>query len=140
MKIIPICPACGALGVDVKRKTVKSVLQKPFWKKMPKGKVWAACSNPGCKVGYFSGAVTFNLETLKVPLWFKDPGANVPICYCSKLTRGEIAAAVFDGCKTIGAVQKKTKKNITGKCRRKNPLGKCYREVFLKAMEAVQAK
>jgi hypothetical protein len=136
MKIIPICPVCGAVGIDVNRKTVKCMLKEKPKKQTLKGKLWAVCSNPGCKVAYFSGKTAFETEALKVPLWFKDPGANVPICYCSKLTRGEIAAAVKGGCKTIGAVQKKTGKNITGKCRKRNPLGRCCRDVFVKAIEA----
>lgn len=55
----------------------------------------------------------------------------VVICYCSELTRGEIQAAVKNGCRTIADVRKYTSKNITGQCAEKNPSGKCCGSEFL---------
>lgn len=60
---------------------------------------------------------------------------DVPICYCSNLTEIEKFNAVRNGCKSIDDVQEYTDKNITGKCKTENPLGKCFRNVFLKAIE-----
>jgi len=37
--------------------------------------------------------------TCLVPFWFKDPGLDVPICYCSNLTRRDIVQAVKNGIK-----------------------------------------
>ena len=81
---------------------------------------------------YFSKHHTFMTTDLIKPLFFKDNGDNVPICYCSDLTRGEIKNAVKKGKRTISEVQKFTQKNITGLCEERNPLGKCCRNVFLK--------
>jgi len=95
---------------------------------------WNICINPGCECSYFSGKDIFRTSDLRKPLFFKDTSDNVPICYCSGLTRGEIKDAVRNGCKTLRDVQKYTKKNMTGHCDTRNPLGKCCRNVFLRTI------
>lgn len=131
MKLIQICPKCGQPGVRVKEEAVRfNILNFKLKIKDSKTK-WNVCINPGCECSYFSGKDFFRISNLKKPLFFKDNSDDVPICYCSDLTRGEIKDAVRNGCKTIKEVQKYTKKNITGHCETKNPLGKCCRNAFL---------
>lgn len=135
MEIIQVCPACSSVGVEVESKTIKYMLKADLREKQIKDKNWSVCINSDCNVAYFNDGMIFKTDDIKVSLWFKDSGLDVPICYCSALTRGEILNAVKNGCKTIDEVQKYTNKNITGKCREKNPLGKCCGNVFLKTIE-----
>ena len=134
MKLIQICPDCGQPGVGVKEKAVRFNIVNPKRKIKDLKTKWNVCINPGCECSYFSGKDFFRISNLKKPLFFKDNSDDVPICYCSDLTRGEIKDAVSNGCKTIKEVQKFTKKNMTGHCETKNPLGKCCRNVFLRTI------
>lgn len=134
MKLIKICPECGALAVGVKGKAVKNNIINPGKDQVDTSIKWSICTNPKCSYSYFSKGKVFKNTDLKSPLFFKDDSDNVPICYCSNLTRGEIKKAVSNGSKSIKDVQKYTKKNMTGHCNERNPLGKCCRNVFLKTI------
>lgn len=131
MEIIQICPICGIPAVGVNEKAVKYNLAASKKDSIPNETRWSVCVNPKCDCSYFSKKAIFKTTDIIKPLFFKDFSENVPICYCSNLTRGEIQNAVKNGCKTIDDVQNYTKKNITGLCEEINPLGKCCRNVFL---------
>jgi bacterioferritin-associated ferredoxin len=135
MKIIQICPRCGLPGVKVNEKAVSYNLKKSAKAKRDVKLKWNACINPDCKCSYFSKGKEFTKTDLVKPLFYKDKSDNAPICYCSDLTRGEIKSAVKKGCKTIREVRKFTKKNITGHCEERNPLGKCCNQVFLRSVK-----
>lgn len=134
MKIIQICPECGVPAVGVKVKAVKYNIIDSGKDLVDTNIKWSICTNPKCGCSYFSKRKVFMTTDLIVPLFYKDYSDKVPVCYCSNLTRGEIMKAVKNGCKHIKDVQKYTKKNITGLCRERNPLGKCCRNVFLKTI------
>ncbi len=131
MKIIQICPKCGIPGLKVNKLVLKYNLKKSVETKGESKPGWRACINPDCDCSYFTKGKVFTKADLINPLFYKDNSDNVPICYCSDLTRGEIKNAIKCGCRTIGEVQKFTKKNTTGHCEKKNPLGKCCKQVFL---------
>lgn len=135
MEIIEICPCCSSVGIEVAEITVKHLIHEKVREKFVLGQKWHICSNQQCMVSYFCKNTYFNIDDLKVPIWFKDSSSEVPICYCSKLSRGEIFQAVKNGCKTIDDVQKYTNKNITGNCKHENPLGKCCRNVLISVIE-----
>jgi bacterioferritin-associated ferredoxin len=135
MDIIEVCTYCGSLGIEVEPITVKSMLKdnlKPEFKDNAK---WYICSSENCDKVYFSNDKNYSKKDVRVLIWYKEHTDEVPICYCSNLTEKEIFNAVKNGCETIDDVQEYTNKNITGKCKTENPLGKCCRNVFLKAME-----
>ena len=134
MKLIQICPSCGQPGVRVKEEAVKYNIVNFKRKHKDSQSKWNICINPGCESSYFSGKDLFTTSDLRKPLFFKDNSDDIPVCYCSDLTRGEIREAVENGCKTIKDVQKYTKKNMTGHCETRNPLGKCCRNVFLRTI------
>lgn len=134
MEIIQICPKCGQPAIAVDFKTVEYNLIDSAKLTIESNVKWNICNNPNCDCSYFSKRQIFKTTDLIKPLFFKDSGDNVPICYCSDLTRGEIKNAVKQGMKTIDDVQKFTKKNISGLCEERNPLGKCCRNVFLKTI------
>ena len=135
MRIIQICPKCGLPGIKVNDKAVMFNLKTTKGVKNKANLKWSACINPDCECSYFSKGKEFTMADLVKPLFYKDKSENVPICYCSDLTRGEIKDAVKKGCRTISEVQKFTKKNITGHCETRNPLGKCCKQVFLKTIK-----
>ena len=134
MEIIQICPLCGLPTVAVNTEAVKFNIIEPKKDMVDLKKKWSICVNPDCDCTYFSKHTVFRTADLIVPLFFKDNSDNVPVCYCSNLTRGEIKNAVNNGCKSIDDVQNFTKKDITGLCEERNPLGKCCRNVFLKTI------
>jgi len=134
MKLIQICPSCGQPGIRVKEDAVKYNIVNFKRKHKDSQSKWNICINPDCESSYFSGKDLFTTSDLRKPLFFKDSSDDVPICYCSDLTRGEIKDALRNGCKTIKDVQKYTKKNKKANCETRNPLGKCCRNVFLRTI------
>jgi len=134
MEIIQICPICGHPALEVNRKAVMYNLVGPFKNLIDPNSTWNLCNNPSCDCAYFSKNLSFKTSDLKSPLFFKDKSENVPICYCSEITRAEIKKAVKNGCFTIDDVQKFTKKELTCLCEERNPLGKCCRKVFLRTI------
>lgn len=140
MEIIQICPVCCLPAVAVNAEAVKYNVIGSLQHLINLKIKWSICVNPACDCSYFSKTRNFRTADLNVPLFFKDKSDNVPICYCSDLTRGEIKNAVKNGCKSIDDVQNYTRKDITGMCKERNPLGKCCRNVFLKTISDAMNK
>lgn len=134
MNIIAICPDCGSLGVEVEPITVKSMLNDTLKAEIRDSEEWYICSGDNCEITYFSKNKKYSKKDIRVLIWYKEQSTEVPICYCSSLTEEEIFNAVKKGFRAIDDVQEHTNKNITGKCQTENPLGKCCRNVFLKAI------
>lgn len=135
MEIIQICPQCGIPAIEVNEKAVRFNIINSKKELIIASSKWSICNNPNCDCSYFSKNSIFKTSDLNVSLFFKDKSSKTPICYCSNLTRGEIQSAVINGCKTIDDVQNYTKKDITGFCEERNPLGKCCRNIFLKTIK-----
>lgn len=101
------CPLNGQQGQRVERRTLQSLLLADLQRLVTKESYWF-CAAPTCPVVYFddSGAVTFTVEQVRVPVWQKQATEpNTPICYCfnitnrmlNKETMGEIAAGIRQG-------------------------------------------
>ena len=118
-----VCTKCGTPALPVNREAVDNQVVKKL--EIPISEKIYVCPNPKCTTVYFSKQINLQTDDLNEPVFFKDNSDNVPICYCSNLTRGEIKNAVSKGCKTIKEVRDFTGKTITGKCKEKNPLGSC---------------
>ena len=134
MEIIQICPKCGLPAVGVNVEAVKFNVIESLHAMINVKDKWSICVNPACDCSYFSKTKELSTTDLNVSLFFKDKSDNVPICYCSNLTRGDIKDAVKNGCKSIDDVQNYTKKDLTGMCEKRNPMGKCCRNVFLRTI------
>jgi hypothetical protein len=134
MDIIQICPKCGLPALSVNEKAVRYNVIDSAKQLFETSLKWSVCNNPRCNCSYFSKKQAFTTNDLIKPLFFKVDRDNVPISYCSDLTRGEIKNAVKHGMKTVDEVQDFTQKNITGFCEKRNPLGKCCGNVFLKTI------
>ena len=135
MKEIQICPECGQPGVKVNSKAVKYNLKKSVSAKIDHKLKWNACINKDCRCSYYSGKQKYSIADMGTPLFYKDSSDNVPICYCSDLTRSEIKNAVRKGKLTTGAVRKFTHKTSTGHCDKMNPLGKCCKQILMKTIK-----
>jgi hypothetical protein len=98
------------------------------------------CSGDKCEITYFSGNKKYSKKDIRVLICYKEQSTEVPIGYCSDLTEQVIFNAVKKGYKTTDEVQEYTNKNITGNCQTENPLGKCCRNVFLKAINDAKTK
>jgi bacterioferritin-associated ferredoxin len=138
MKIIQICPKCGIPGISVNKDAIAYNLRKPPEQKSIVKLKWRACINPECDCSYFAGDRIFSISDMKSPLFYKDKSDLSPVCYCSDLSRGEIINAVQNGCKSIREVRNFTKKKVTGHCQKRNPLGKCCKQVVLKTIKDAQ--
>ena len=128
-----VCTKCGTPALSVNREAVENKVVRPL--EIPVAEKIYVCPNPDCNTVYFSKGINLTTDDVNEPVFFKDNSDNVPICYCSNLTRGEIKNAVGNGCKTINEVREFTGKNITGKCKEMNPLGQCCHNSFLYEIE-----
>jgi hypothetical protein len=136
MNITPVCPRCGTPATRVDQVVVDHFSRL----KPARSKRWAACVAARCPVAYFCDRQQIEKAELTRSLWYKDRRQQVPVCYCSELTRGEIALAVRRGATAIHEVQRMTKKNRTGYCCTENPLGCCCREAFLRELDRAKQK
>ena len=94
MEIIQLCPQCGFPAIPVGSKAVVYNLTNAAKTTIETNVKWSICNNPNCDCAYFSKTQKFKTSDLIKPLFFKNKGYHVPICYCSDLTRGEITNAV----------------------------------------------
>lgn len=134
MDVILLCPDCGQPAISVNFEAVIYNLVDSVKINIGANSRWSVCKNPKCDSSYFSEELIFKTKDLNKPFYFKDDGDDVPICYCSDLTRGEIKKAVKQGINSIRGIRKHTKKNISGYCKERNPLGQCCRDEFLKTI------
>ena len=124
-----LCPECSREGKSIKTETLNNMLNDDIKDKI-KENDYCACINSDCNVSYFNGKNIFLINDTRVKIWYKDDGPDVPICYCSKIYRGEITEAVEKNYDTIEKIREYTGKNITGKCTTENPLGICCHKEF----------
>ncbi len=143
----PACPACGRRGQGVPAETVRNLVRAEAWDRLPRGEApseWWLCPSPSCAVVYFRRAngsggeaeSVFSRSDVRVPVWFKDPGSDVPLCYCAGLTRAEVKEAVAKGCRTIGEIRETTGKTRQGHCRTENPSGRCCHPVLQEVVQS----
>ncbi|MDI3281457.1 MAG: (2Fe-2S)-binding protein [Bacillota bacterium] len=120
------CPRCGSAGSAVPAITVRSLVKAPEEEKVAAAGGYLLCLNPACEVVYFQPGGGRLFTAAGVPVWFKDEGPDVPLCYCAGVTRGEIRRAVEEGCPpTLEAVRERTGAGKGGRCLVENPSGRC---------------
>ncbi len=86
-----LCPGCGTLGKPVELITLKSLLRPPALERLDPGVAYFFCENSPCEVVYFASGLVFSVDDVKVPVFQKDPGLDVPVCYCFGWTRRLLA-------------------------------------------------
>jgi hypothetical protein len=85
------------------------------------------CSTPDCPVVYYGDdGVVLHQADVRVRVNAKDPGPDVPLCYCFGHTRRSIANAIATrGNPTASAVIAREIKAGHCACEVKNPSGRC---------------
>jgi hypothetical protein len=89
-----LCPGCGLRGRRVELITPKSLLRPSALERLVPEETYYFCSQPRCQTVYFSDGSRFGAGELKVPVFQKDLGQDVPVCYCFDWTRRRIAAEI----------------------------------------------
>ncbi len=89
-----VCPVCGRPGRAVKPATVKSLLSPEALARLDPVRKWYFCPHGDCDVVYHSAELAYRRAEVRVPVFQKDPGEDVPVCYCFGWTRRRIREEV----------------------------------------------
>lgn len=121
-----LCPRCGGRGREVGTITLKSLLAPRALERLQPKSSYAFCPTPDCSVVYFSDESIFTTADLKVPVFQKDSGPDVPVCYCFGWTRRRIADEITATGKSTAVfhVAEHIKAGRCG-CDVNNPQGSC---------------
>lgn len=102
------------------------------------------CPKEGCDVVYYNldTNTTFDVNQVKVPIWYKNDASPKYICYCNQVTEKQIIDAVVNkDAKSIKDVLKLTGAMKNANCEINNPTGKCCSSVIQSTInKALQIK
>ena len=121
------CPVCGRQGQNVPLTAVENLLKDEFRNQVKDGE-YRLCTNSECQVVYYDPELRQVLDqnALRVKVWLKDPGDDVPLCYCRNVTRGQVKALWQNGARTYSDVVKAAGvEQEKCNCQYENPAGKC---------------
>lgn len=122
------CPACGTRGRPVPPITLKSLLRPGALERLDPRQQYLFCPAADCDVVYFGAAPQplYTVTDLKVPVFPKDRGDDVPVCYCFHWTRRRLRDDLrTHGRSTApGAIQALVRREVCG-CEVNNPQGSC---------------
>lgn len=120
------CPSCGTTGPAVTDATVWAMATLSVPAAALAGTGYRSCRNPACSVVYYGPQTAIERAGVRVAVNFKDPGPDVPLCYCFGHTRRSIAEEVdATGRSTASAVIAAEIKAGRCACEAKNPSGRC---------------
>ncbi len=105
MEVLNVCPSCSNPTHNVTHKVINFFLKNYSIHKFNQNEQYYVCVNPDCTTAYYSRYIIIDVKEIKYPLWYKSKDRDVPICYCSRLTRGKIYDAVDNGCSKIDEIQ-----------------------------------
>ena len=86
------CPVSGAVGRSVPLITLKALLRPHALATIDSAAQYRYCPSPDCDTVYFAEGQTFGRADVEVPTYAKDPGGDVPVCYCFGWTRDRLRA------------------------------------------------
>ncbi|BAY53105.1 hypothetical protein NIES2134_118120 [Thermostichus vulcanus NIES-2134] len=121
------CPQDQSQGKPVKLITLKSLLIPQALERLNSQASYRFCSSPDCPIVYFATAEdTFTTDDLKVPVFQKNPGEEVPVCYCFGWTRQRLQQHLGQQEQTsaIAAITAHIQAGRCG-CEVNNPQGSC---------------
>ncbi|AFZ69710.1 putative iron-sulfur cluster-binding metallochaperone [Deinococcus peraridilitoris] len=120
------CPACGARGKTIKLITLKALLLPHALTTLEPAEHYRFCPDAACEVTYFSDHRAYSRADVKVPVYQKDPGDSVPVCYCFAYTRRNLELAAHDESthEIPRVIQDHIKAGRCG-CEVNNPQGSC---------------
>jgi hypothetical protein len=120
------CPRCGAVGHEVGRETVAAMAVLEVPAAVLAHPAFRFCATPACEVVYYADGATVKRTTVRVPVHVKDPGLDVPLCYCFGHTRRSIAREIATtGTSSVSAAITREVKAGHCACELKNPSGRC---------------
>lgn len=116
------CPVCVAPGKKMRPETVKNILKDDRVPSDLEG--YNLCVSRECDVVYY-GRHIFRRGDVKVKVWFKEAGQDVPVCYCQGVTEKDIIdhIVVKSCCTDLKDIQEHTGANTGRECLVKNPAG-----------------
>lgn len=127
----PLCPKSGEQGIPIQLITLRSLLSCQALEQLNANGSYAFCRDPLCPVVYFSEeGQSFGVDDLKVPVFQKESGEDVPVCYCFGWTRRRIWQEL-QGSKTPQAILEGIADHIKARgcgCQVNNPQGFCCLE------------
>jgi CopZ-like zinc binding protein len=88
------CPQCGLRGKPVDVITLKSLLTPAARATLGPKATHFFCRDPSCAVVYFAESRVYRTQDVTVPVFQKNPSAEVPVCYCFGWTRARIRAEI----------------------------------------------
>jgi Zinc binding domain len=136
------CPVSGTRAKQVDLLTVKSMVRHLKFAML--ATQYYFCAAPGCDVVYFPSnpeAHTFSRDDLLVRVGAKESGDEATICYCYRISRGEIREEV-EAAGRCWAAELIKREIQAGRCacEVKNPSGKCcLGDVTLAALDALRS-
>ncbi|MFS8866610.1 putative iron-sulfur cluster-binding metallochaperone [Synechococcus sp. H65.1] len=136
-----MCPRSGEQGIPVQLITLKSLLCPRALAQLNADSSYAFCQDPICPVVYFSEqGQSFGVDDLKVPVFQKESGEDVPVCYCFAWTRRRIRQEL-QGSTTPQAILAEIAAHIKARrcgCQVNNPQGFCCLENVRQVILEVQ--
>ncbi|MFS8909057.1 putative iron-sulfur cluster-binding metallochaperone [Synechococcus sp. OH2] len=136
-----MCPRSGEQGIPVQLITLKSLLCPRALAQLDADSSYAFCRDPICPVVYFSKqGQSFGVDDLKVPVFQKESGEDVPVCYCFAWTRRRIRQEL-QGSTTPQAILAEIAAHIKARrcgCQVNNPQGFCCLENVRQVILEVQ--
>lgn len=120
------CPVNGTLGKPVKTITLKALLTPQALATLEPHESYRFCPAPDCPTVYYSSSRTYSTADLNVPVLHKDPGADVPVCFCFSHTRRTLGEAVLQGAapQVLQSIRAHLQAGRCG-CEVRNPQGSC---------------
>lgn len=120
------CPRCGALGQQVGRETVGAMVTLEVPAAVLAQATYRYCSTDSCPVVYYADGTIVERCHVRVAVNAKDPGPDVPLCYCFGHTRCSIAAeiAATGHSSAFTAITREVKAGHCA-CEVRNPTGHC---------------
>ena len=120
------CPTCGTPGKAVKVITLKALLVPQALATLAPRESYRFCPEAGCEVVYFGNSGVYRQADVKVPVYQKDPGPEVPVCYCFGHPRAELTRALETGGGPL--LERSIREHIAAGrcgCEVNNPQGSC---------------
>lgn len=118
------CPVCGKHGRRVTGVTLDHQLAPAHRARL--GETAGFCANPACEAVYFDGAAIVRKGETLLPVTQKDPGDDVPVCYCFGIRRSDLRRDLAaTGTTAIPERISREIKEGRCDCERKNPQGIC---------------
>jgi len=115
------CPSNGRAGRKVGTITLKALLLPPALATFEPAAEYRYCPDPACDTVYYGGGHEYRRADVEVPVYAKEAGDDVPVCYCFGWTRrrlreaGPVAAEQIRGHVQAGRCG----------CEVNNPKGRC---------------